>query len=62
VFIFACFSAWKEKRWELILVSVPYCFLAYVNSYIFIEQMIKEVFLGNKNLVWFHPERFVSHR
>lgn len=60
VLMFSCFAAWKERRWQLVFVSVPYIFLTYVNAYIFIEQMIKEVFLRRKNLVWYQPDRFIS--
>ncbi len=60
VFIFSCFAAWKEQRWQLIFVSVPYILLTYINAYIFIEQMVKEVFLGRKNLAWYQPERFTT--
>lgn len=62
VFAFACFAAWKERRWSLIFVSVPYLGLSYVNAYIFMEQMVKEVFLRNKNLTWYQPDRFVTHK
>jgi cellulose synthase/poly-beta-1,6-N-acetylglucosamine synthase-like glycosyltransferase len=57
-FAFAVFAAWQEKRWELLLVPIPYLFLVVINSYIFLEQMVKEVFLRQKTLVWFQPERY----
>ena len=60
VFTFSCFAAWKERRWGLIFVSIPYIFLTYINAYIFIEQMVKEVFLRKKNLVWYQPDRFIA--
>lgn len=55
---FAIFAAWSEKRWELLLVPVPYLLLVFINSYIFLEQMVREVFMGKKNLSWFQPERY----
>ena len=55
---FALFAAWSEKRWELLLVPVPYLLLVVINAYIFLEQMVREVFLGKKNLSWFQPERY----
>ncbi len=58
--VFALFAAWKEKRLELILVPIPYALLVVINAYIFLEQMVKEMILGKKNLAWFHPERFIS--
>ncbi len=58
--VFACFASWKEKRLELLLVPIPYTLLVVINAYIFLEQMVKEVILRKKNLVWFQPERFPS--
>ncbi|MCA9361498.1 glycosyltransferase [Candidatus Kaiserbacteria bacterium] len=58
--VFAIFATWKEKRPELLLVPFPYTLLVVINAYIFLEQMVKEVFLRKKNLVWFQPERFIS--
>ncbi len=55
--LFAIFAAWREKRWELLLVPIPYLLLVTINSYIFLEQMVKEVILHRKNLYWFKPER-----
>ena len=56
--VFAVFAAWSEKRPELLLVPIPYLILVFINSYIFLEQMVKEMILGQNNLSWFHPERF----
>lgn len=58
--LFAVFAAWKERRIELVFIAVPYMLLVYINTYIFLEQMVKEVILGNKNLTWFQPERFAA--
>ncbi len=55
---FAIFAAWKERRIEMLLVPIPYVLLVLINSYIFLEQFVKEVVLRRKNLTWFHPERF----
>lgn len=55
--VFAILAAWKERRWELLLIPVPYLFLVFLNSYIFLEQMVKEVILRRKNLYWFKPDR-----
>lgn len=54
---FACFAVYKEKRIDLIWVPIPYLLLVFLNAYIFLEQMVKEVFLRRKNLNWFKPER-----
>ncbi len=51
------FASWKERRIELIFIPIPYLFIVYVNSYIFLEQVMKEVILKRKNLIWFKPER-----
>lgn len=55
---FAIFAAIKEKRLELLLVPIPYTILVVINAYVFLEQMVKEVFLRQNNLAWFHPKRF----
>ena len=56
-YTFAVFAAWKEKRWDMLLVPVPYLLLVYINSYVFLEQMLKELILGKRNLSWFQPAR-----
>ena len=56
-YLFAGYAAVKEKRPDLLLAPVPYMFLMYINSYIFLEQFFKEIVLRQKNLVWFKPER-----
>ena len=60
--ILAVFAAWKEKGLKLFLVPIPYLFLTYINGYIFLEQMVRVVFLRQKKLAWFHPKRvFISN-
>lgn len=58
--MFAIFAAWSERRPELLLVPIPYLFLVFINSYIFLEQMVKEVVLRKKNLYWFKPDRITT--
>lgn len=57
---FAIFAAIKEKRPELLLVPIPYILLVFINAYVFLEQMVKEIFFVQKNLHWFQPQRFDS--
>ncbi len=47
----------KSKRKDLIVVPFMAIPVMYVNSYIYLEQFIKEVIFQKKNLTWFHPER-----
>jgi len=54
---FALFASWKEQRLELLLVPFPYLILVYINAYVFLEQMLKEVLFRKKSLYWFTPER-----
>lgn len=56
-FAFAIFASWKERRIDLLLVPIPYLLLVIINSYIFLEQMVKELILRRGNLSWFKPER-----
>jgi cellulose synthase/poly-beta-1,6-N-acetylglucosamine synthase-like glycosyltransferase len=55
--LFAVYAAIKERRADLVLAPFPYMFLMYVNSYVFLEQFVKEVLLQKKNLTWFNPQR-----
>ena len=55
---FAIFASIKEKRPELLLVPIPYIILVFINAYVFLEQMVKEIILVQKNLHWFQPQRF----
>ncbi len=55
--IFASWATWREKRLSLLLAPIPYLALMFVNSYIYLEQFVKEVILKRKNLVWFKPDR-----
>ncbi len=59
-FLFSVLAAMKERRWDMLLVCIPYLFLTYVNAYIFIEQFVREVLLRRKNLIWFTPKRIIS--
>lgn len=56
-FIFSAWAAWKEKRLKIMLVPLPYLLLMFINSYIYLEQFVKEVILKKKNLIWYKPER-----
>lgn len=55
--VFAAFATWKEKRWSMMLVPFPYLLLVYINSFTFLEQMVREVIIRQKKLVWFQPKR-----
>ncbi len=55
--VFSVYSGLKERRWDIVFISPAYLILMYINSYIFLEQMVREVILRKKNLYWFKPER-----
>ncbi|MCK9351983.1 MAG: glycosyltransferase family 2 protein [Candidatus Paceibacterota bacterium] len=55
--VLSLYAAVKEKRQDMVFVPFTYFFIMYVNSYLFLEQMVKEVILRKKNLYWFTPER-----
>ena len=55
--IFALYASFKEKRWTLLFIPFPYLLLVIINSYVFLEQMMKEVVFRQRTLTWFHPER-----
>ncbi len=54
---FAIAASIQERRLDILYVPFIYPFMIIVNAYIFLEQGVKEIILGKKNLVWFHPER-----
>lgn len=56
-FAFASFASWKEKRLGLLLVPIPYLLLVIINSYVFLEQFVKEVVIKKKTLTWYTPPR-----
>jgi cellulose synthase/poly-beta-1,6-N-acetylglucosamine synthase-like glycosyltransferase len=55
--MFAIWFATKEKRTDILYVPFIFPLIIYVNAWIFLEQGVKEIILGRKNLVWFQPER-----
>lgn len=58
VFFFGVFGAIKEKRLDILIYLPFYIFLRYINSWIFLEQFLKEVVIKrNKVLVWYKPDR-----
>jgi peptidoglycan-N-acetylglucosamine deacetylase len=56
-FILAIYASIREKRADLLTVPFYYLAIVFINSYIFLEQLVKEVFLKKRNLFWFQPER-----
>lgn len=53
----AIYASLKEKRSDLLLVPIYNLFMMYVNSFVFVEQFLKEVIFRKKTIIWFHPER-----
>jgi cellulose synthase/poly-beta-1,6-N-acetylglucosamine synthase-like glycosyltransferase len=51
VFLFAFYHAFKDKRWDLVLVSPIHLFVSFINYEVFIEQFVLEVLLNKNNLV-----------
>jgi cellulose synthase/poly-beta-1,6-N-acetylglucosamine synthase-like glycosyltransferase len=56
-FVMSVYAAIKERRWDMLLVPIPYLFFLYLNAYIFMEQFVLEVVMHRKELTWFTPER-----
>ncbi len=57
--VLGLYGALTRRRYDLLMYAPLCTVLLFVNSWIFIEQFVKEVFLKQKNLVWYHPERRV---
>lgn len=55
---FAVWASIVSRRKDILLVPFTYILLVYTNAYIYLEQFIREVILGKKNLVWYKPKRF----
>ena len=55
--IIGTYAAFARKRPDLIIYAPFYVLLVFVNSYIFLEQFVKEIIFRNSNRVWFKPER-----
>ncbi len=51
-------SSLISHRLDLLLYSPTYLLVSYINSYIFIEQFVKEIVIRKKQLTWYHPERW----
>ena len=54
---FGIYSVKKSERLDLLYYSPAYVLLSFVNSWIFLEQFLKQVILHKRSMVWFHPER-----
>ena len=46
-----------RRRLDLLIYSPMCLFMLYVNSYVFLEQLVLELVLKKHNLVWFSPPR-----
>ncbi|MFA5828830.1 MAG: glycosyltransferase family 2 protein [Candidatus Shapirobacteria bacterium] len=57
VFIESIYASFVDRRSDLLLVVFVYPFMMYINSFVSLEQFIKEVVLKRRNLVWYHPAR-----
>ena len=47
----------RRKRWDLLLYSPFMIVFNYINSYVFLEQFVKELIFKKRNLIWYHPDR-----
>lgn len=55
--IFSIYGSLHSKRKDLLMALPLMPFMVYLQSYIFLEQFVKEVILRRKNMSWFHTER-----
>lgn len=51
------YATLKEKRSDILPVTLYYWVVLYVNAYVFLEQFVKEVLLKKRNRIWLQPER-----
>jgi cellulose synthase/poly-beta-1,6-N-acetylglucosamine synthase-like glycosyltransferase len=55
------YSGLRKKNVRLLYASPLIVIVTFINSYIFIEQFIKEILLKQKNMNWFHPDRELTN-
>ena len=55
--VLATYASIRERRTDLVWAPFVSVFLVYINSYIFLEQLVRELILRRHNLEWFKPER-----
>lgn len=56
-FILGVYGVFKRKRLDLLKYAPLFPFVVTLNSFIFLEQFIKEVLLRRQTRAWFKPER-----
>jgi len=55
--LFGIYGSIVRRRLDLLVYSPCYIFLIFINSFVFLEQFVKEVIFRKKSLFWFKPER-----
>lgn len=55
--VMGIYASIRRRRIDLFIYSPGYLILIFVNSYIFMSELIHEVILRKNNLVWYKPER-----
>jgi cellulose synthase/poly-beta-1,6-N-acetylglucosamine synthase-like glycosyltransferase len=55
--LISIFSAWKDKRFDLIYYSPTYIVFVYLNSILFLHSFIKEIILRNPTKIWLKADR-----
>lgn len=56
----AIFSAIVERRPFLLLATVPFLFVIYLNSYLLLESLAYVVLFRHKTLTWHSPQRYAT--
>ena len=51
------YSAIRKRRLDLLFAGPLIPLTTLLNAYILMEQLVIEVLLRRKNMIWFHPER-----
>lgn len=57
VFFFAICAAISRKRFDLLMICPLHPIIGVINSYVFLEQFVKEVLLKKKTMTWLEVKR-----
>ena len=56
-YCFASSAIYRERRFDILLYVPFYVALRYLNAWIYIEQLLRQVVLRERTLSWFQPKR-----
>jgi len=55
---FGTFAAVRRRRIDILFATIFYPFLHMLNTYLFLEQFVKNVVFRSKSMIWYKPVRY----